>query len=214
MTDQTKDLMSNDYQQARQGLPYSQACENNKGPILDKLRPYLTKTKQILEIGSGTGQHAVYFAHHLPHLQWQTSDILAHHDGINAWIDAYPSANLRRPIILDLRDPIELIERYDAVFTANTLHIIAWELVEVLIDLVGHTLEKNGKFCVYGPFKYRGEFTSASNEQFDISLRERDQNSGIRDIEALLDLAKTAGLALQADYDMPANNQLLVFNKL
>ena len=214
MTDQTKDLMSNDYQQATQGLPYSQACENNKGPILDKLRPYLAKTKQVLEIGSGTGQHAVYFAHHLPHLQWQTSDILAHHDGINAWIDAYPSANLHRPIILDLRDPIELNEHYDAIFTANTLHIIAWELVEVLFDLVGHTLEKNGKFCVYGPFKYSGEFTSASNEQFDISLRERDQNSGIRDIEALLDLAKTAGLALQADYDMPANNQLLVFNKL
>ena len=214
MTDQTRDLMSNDYQQAIQGLPYSQACENNKGPILDKLRPYLVEVKKVLEIGSGTGQHAVYFAHHLLHLQWQTSDILAHHDGINTWIDAYPSANLHRPIILDLRDPIELNEHYDAIFTANTLHIIAWELVEVLFDLVGHTLEKNGKFCVYGPFKYSGEFTSASNEQFDISLRERDQNSGIRDIEALLDLAKTAGLALQADYDMPANNQLLVFNKL
>lgn len=214
MTDQTKDIMSKDYQQPTQGLPYSQACENNKGPILDKLRPYLVQAKQVLEIGSGTGQHAVYFANHLPHLQWQTSDIMAHHDGINAWIDAYPAANLRRPITLDLREPIELKEHYDALFTANTLHIIAWELVEVLFGLVGDTLDKNGKFCVYGPFKYDRRFTSASNERFDMSLRERDPNSGIRDIEALIALAKASGLTLQADHTMPANNQLLVFNKV
>ena len=194
-------------------LPYSQACENNKGPILQKLKTYLANTTQVLEIGSGTGQHAVYFAAQLPHLQWQTSDIAAHHGGINAWIDAYPSANLQRPIIVDLNYPVKLSQKYDAVFTANTLHIIAWELVEALITLVGNTLAQGGQFCVYGPFKYKGEFTSASNQQFDMSLRERDQNSGIRDIEALLELAKTAGLVLQADYDMPANNQLLIFAK-
>ena len=214
MTDQTKELMSNDYHRPPQELPYSQACENNKGPILDKLRPYLATAKQVLEVGSGTGQHAVYFAEHLPHLQWQTSDIMAHHQGINAWIDDHPSVNLQRPITFDLRSPIEVAQRYDAVFTANTLHIIAWELVEVLFGLVGDILKKNGKFCIYGPFKYSGEFTSVSNEQFDISLRQRDQNSGIRDIEALLDLAKAVGLALQADYDLPANNQLLIFSKI
>lgn len=194
-------------------LPYSQACENNKGPILQKLKTYLANTTQVLEIGSGTGQHAVYFAAQLPHLQWQTSDIAAHHGGINAWIDAYPSANLQRPIIVDLNYPVKLSQKYDAVFTANTLHIIAWELVEALITLVGNTLAQGGQFCVYGPFKYKGKFTSASNQQFDMSLRERDQNSGIRDIEALLELAKTAGLVLQADYDMLANNQLLIFAK-
>ncbi|MDO5769723.1 MAG: DUF938 domain-containing protein [Psychrobacter sp.] len=214
MADQTRELMSNDYHQPPQGLPYSQACENNKGPILDKLWPYLATAKQVLEVGSGTGQHAVYFAEHLPHLQWQTSDIMAHHQGINAWIDAHPSVNLQRPITFDLRRPIEVSQRYDAVFTANTLHIIAWELVDVLFGLVGDILKKNGKFCIYGPFKYSGEFTSVSNEQFDISLRQRDQNSGIRDIEALLDLAKAVGLALQADYDLPANNQLLIFSKI
>lgn len=194
-------------------LPYSQACENNKGPILQKLQPHLANTTQVLEIGSGTGQHAVYFAAQLPHLQWQTSDIVAHHEGINAWIDAYPSANLRRPITIDLRQPIELSQRYDAVFTANTLHIIAWELVEALITLVGNTLAQGSQFFVYGPFKYKGKFTSASNQQFDLSLRERNQNSGIRDIELLLELAKNVGMVLQADYDMPANNQLLVFNQ-
>ena len=199
--------------QAQAALPYSQACENNKAPILEKLRVEFADTTQVLEVGSGTGQHAVYFAEHLPHLQWQTSDVPANHDFINAWISAYPATNLQHPIPLDLQQPIALSQQYDAVFTANTLHIIAWELVIALFDLVGETLTVGGKLCIYGPFKYDGEFTSASNQQFDSSLRSRDVNSGIRDIEAIIVLANSQQLSLVSDQAMPANNRLLTFIK-
>jgi len=205
--------LSNNSIQAQPALPYSQACENNKSPILEKLRVHFAEATQVLEIGSGTGQHAVYFAEHLPHLQWQTSDVLANHDFINAWINAYPSANLQRPIPLDLQQPIELTQQYDGVFTANTLHIIAWELVDAMFALVADTLPKNSKFAVYGPFKYEGKFTSTSNEQFDNSLRQRDNHSGIRDIEAIICLAKSKQLQLLTDEAMPANNRFLVFIK-
>ena len=205
--------LSNNAIHAQPALPYSQACENNKFPILEKLRVHFAEATQVLEIGSGTGQHAVYFAEHLPHLQWQTSDVLANHDFINVWVSAYLSANLQRPIPLDLQQSIELSQDYDAIFTANTLHIIAWELVEAMFALVANTLPKNGKFAVYGPFKYEGKFTSASNEQFDNSLRQRDNYSGIRDIEAIICLAKSKQLQLLTDEAMPANNRFLVFTK-
>lgn len=205
--------LSNNGIHAQPALPYSQACENNKFPILEKLRVHFAEATQVLEIGSGTGQHAVYFAEQLPHLQWQTSDVLANHDFINAWLSAYPAANLQRPIPLDLQQTITLSQQYDAVFTANTLHIIAWELVEAMFALVANTLPKNGKFAVYGPFKYEGKFTSASNEQFDNSLRQRDNHSGIRDIEAIMILANSQQLSLVCDQAMPANNRLLTFVK-
>ncbi|SLJ83862.1 DUF938 domain-containing protein [Psychrobacter sp. DAB_AL43B] len=200
-------------------LPFSQACENNKQPILEVLQKELKDSLHVLEVGSGTGQHSVYFAPRLAHLTWQTSDILAHHATINAWHTAYPAPNLYKPLAFDLAvDPLPISpasnQPYDAVFTANTLHIISWPLVTKLFELVGDVLPANGKLIVYGPFNEDGHYTSAGNQQFDISLRQRDPKSGIRHLEDIIALAKTHHLRLSNKYAMPANNQLLVFQKL
>ena len=201
-------------------IPFSQACENNKQPILDVLQQELQECTHVLEVGSGTGQHSVYFAPRLTHLTWQTSDVLAHHATINAWHTAYPAPNLNlyAPLGFDLAvDSLPMSfasnQRYDSVFTANTLHIISWSLVEKLFELVGNTLPINGKLIVYGPFNENGHYTSAGNQQFDISLRQRDVNSGIRHLEDIIALAKINHLKLSNKYAMPANNQLLVFQK-
>lgn len=206
-------LMSIDYQALTEKLPYSQACENNKQPILQILKREFETTEKVLEIGSGTGQHAVFFAEQLPQLIWQTSDVIDNHPVINQWIRAHPADNLRPPIELDLRNAVSLVEDYDAVFTANTLHIISWQLAQKLITLIGQILPPKGKFCVYGPFNYDGQFTSESNRQFDAMLKSTDPESGIRDIECLVDLARAEGLSLKDDHAMPANNRLLVFTK-
>lgn len=199
-------------------LVFSQACENNKYPILAVLQKELADTVQILEVGSGTGQHSVYFAPELPHLKWQTSDVLANHAAIHAWHAAYPATNLYAPLAFDLSSdsvPInaDINMPYDALFTANTLHIIAWPLVERLFALAGDILPSFGKLIVYGPFNENGQYTSASNQQFDMSLRQRDPNSGIRDKEDILALANKHHLMLSNTYEMPANNQLLIFQK-
>ncbi|AAZ18429.1 conserved hypothetical protein [Psychrobacter arcticus 273-4] len=199
-------------------LPFSQACENNKQPILDVLQQELQDFTRVLEVGSGTGQHSVYFAPRLAHLTWQTSDVVAHHATINAWHTAYPASNLYAPLAFDLAvDPLPISlasnQPYDAIFTANTLHIISWLLVEQLFSLVGNALPINGKLIVYGPFNENGHYTSAGNQQFDISLQQRDPKSGIRHLEDIIALAKTHHLRLSVQYAMPANNQLLVFQK-
>ena len=198
-------------------LPFSQACENNKDAILEVLKKELVGYSHVLEVGSGTGQHSVYFAAHLPHLLWQTSDVSANHHIIQAWHEAYPSPNLQAPLKFDLTiDSIISSEEgkaYDAVFTANTLHIIAWSLVERLFELVGKALSYNSKFIIYGPFNENGFYTSASNQSFDFSLRQRDPNSGIRNKEEIIGLAKKHFLVLDCEYQMPANNQILVFKK-
>lgn len=199
-------------------LPFSQACENNKQPILSVLQKELAETAHVLEIGSGTGQHSIYFAPRLAHLKWQTSDVLANHAAIHAWHTAHPATNLYPPLPFDLSSdsvPVnpETKEPYDAFFTANTLHIIAWPLVERLFALAGEILPLHGKLIVYGPFNENGQYTSASNQQFDISLRQRDPTSGIRDKKDILALANTYHLALSSAYALPANNQLLVFTK-
>ena len=199
-------------------LPFSQACENNKQPILEVLQKELQSSTHVLEVGSGTGQHSVYFAPRLAHLTWQTSDVLAHHATINAWHTAYSAPNLYKPLTFDLAvDPLPISpasnQPYDAVFTANTLHIISWSLVTKLFELVGYVLPANGKLIVYGPFNENGHYSSAGNQQFDISLRQRDPKSGIRHLEDIIALAKTHHLRLSNKYAMPANNQLLVFQK-
>lgn len=200
------------------GMPFSQACENNKQPILDVLQQELQDFSHVLEVGSGTGQHSVYFAPRLTYLTWQTSDVSAYHATINAWHTAYPAPNLYAPLAFDLAvDPLPMSlasnQPYDAVFTANTLHIISWGLVKKLFELVGRALPINGKLLVYGPFNENGHYTSAGNQQFDISLRQRDPKSGIRHLEEIIALAKTHKLKLSDKYAMPANNQLLVFQK-
>ncbi|WP_077285105.1 DUF938 domain-containing protein [Cognaticolwellia aestuarii] len=193
--------------------PFSQACENNKTAILPLLTQSLKSAKTLLEIGSGTGQHAVYFAPNMPWLTWQTSDRAINHQGINCWLKEQPSDNLLAPLTLDLHHdwPIKSV---DAIYTANTLHIISWPLVQTFFAGVAQHLALAGRLCIYGPFNYQGQHTSESNANFDLWLKEHDELSGIRDIEAIIALAKSAGLLLTDDHAMPANNRLLIFNKV
>lgn len=205
-------------------LPFSQACENNKEPILEVLQQEFQDYHHVLEVGSGTGQHSVYFAPRLPHLQWQTSDVIDNHRVIQGWLNKHPASNLHPPLAFDLTAddiPKRLSSMnnqtgnstYDAVFTANTLHIIAWPLVKRLFELVGGALPINGKFIIYGPFNENGQYSSDSNRQFDKHLRKRDPNSGIRNKEDVVALAKQHQLILDKQYKMPANNEILVFKK-
>lgn len=193
--------------------PFSQACENNKHFILPVLQRAFQRSHQVLEIGAGTGQHAVFFARQLPWLQWHTSDVSANHAGINQWLTAYPADNLHAPVEFDLRAPQWPNWHIDAVFSANTVHIISWPLVETLFATVAANLAAGNMFVLYGPFNYAGQFTSDSNREFDAFLKARDPLSGIRDIEALLELASAHDMQLQDDIAMPANNRCLVWQK-
>ncbi|WP_049723306.1 DUF938 domain-containing protein [Gilvimarinus polysaccharolyticus] len=192
--------------------PYSQACENNKTPILKLLIDAFADRSAVLEIGSGTGQHAVHFAKTLTHLDWQTADLPVNHAGINAWLAAKPSANLKPPIAIDLNEPCWPGE-YDAAYSANTAHIVSWPLLQNMLKLVGENLPEGGIFALYGPFNYHGDFTSESNRAFDAMLRQRDPASGIRNIEEVTQAALRHDLHLHQDHAMPANNRLLIWIK-
>jgi len=200
--------------QTRAVLMLSEACERNKGPILEVLRSELATSSSVLEVGSGTGQHAVHFAAHLPHLTWQTSELGEQLAPLAERIRLEGTANLRAPIALDVREhpwPVALV---DAVFSANTLHIMAWSAVRAFVRGVGGCLAAPGVLCVYGPFRFRGQHTSDSNAQFDGWLKARDPDSGIRDFEALEELTRAQGLVFTADHPMPANNRTLVWRRL
>jgi len=192
--------------------PFSQSCENNKHAILNVLSREFMQSNKILEIGTGSAQHAVYFAAALEHLTWQTSDLACNHAGIHTWLDSVDLANLHRPLLLDLNLPWP-VESVDGIFTANTLHIVNWSLVKRFFLGVGEHLSAGGKLCIYGPFNYQGQFTSQSNADFDVWLKNIDVERGIRDIEAISELASAQGLRLIQDHIMPANNRLLVFMK-
>lgn len=191
----------------------SEACERNKGPILRILADAFARSRVVLEIGSGTGQHAVHFATHLPHLTWQPSDREEYLDGLRERIAREGPPNLRPAIELDVRLLPWRLEPVDAVFSANTLHIMGWNAVEDFFRGVGSVLSTPGVLCIYGPFRYRGAYTSESNAQFDQYLRARDPDSGLRDFEDVNRLALARGLRLLHDHAMPANNQLLVWHK-
>jgi cyclopropane fatty-acyl-phospholipid synthase-like methyltransferase len=203
-------------------LPFSQACENNKTPILEALKRILPLPQaltqapelNVLEVGSGTGQHCVYFAQHLPHIQWQPSEQAVYLDSLNQRISRFGGANLKQAIALDLSQdwPSQCAEQ-QAIFSANTLHIISQTLVERFIEDGARTLVPDGQLIVYGPFNYQGRFTSQSNQEFDAWLKQRDPLSGIRDIEWIIELAKDKALVLMDDIPMPANNRLLHFQK-
>jgi len=166
----------------------------------------------VLEIGSGTGQHAVAFAAALPHLEWQTSDLRENLTGIRLWLDEAGLANLPPPLELDV-DGRWPDGRYDAAFSANTLHIMSWEEVQSLLQGLARTLEPDAALAIYGPFNYGGRFTSASNAQFDRHLKERSAHMGIRDFEAVDAHARAVGFTLVADCAMPANNRTLVWRR-
>jgi SAM-dependent methyltransferase len=194
-------------------LPVSEACERNKDPILAVLRACFATRTQVLEIGSGTGQHAVHFARHLTHLTWQPTERLIYLTDLAARIELEGSANLRAPTVLDVRQPVWPVRSVDAVFTANTLHIMSWPEVIAMYHGIGSVLAPDGLLCVYGPFRYGEKYTSQSNGEFDRMLRERDPASGLRDVYAVTELARPYGLRLVADHDLPAFNRLLVFAK-
>jgi hypothetical protein len=193
------------------GKPFSQACESNKRPILEVLRRHFAGASDVLEVGSGTGQHAVFFGAELPRLRWQTSDLPEQHAGIRAWIEESGLANVLPPVALDLRDAVWPVACASAVFSANTAHIVAWPLVEALVRGAGRTLAAGGVFALYGPFNYGGAYTSESNARFDAWLR--DPESAIRAFEDVDREARAAGLALVEDVAMPANNRTLVWRK-
>jgi hypothetical protein len=192
-------------------LPFSEACERNKGPILEVLRTAFAERRQVLEIGSGTGQHAVHFAASLSHLIWHPTEQLRYLPDLAARIKQEGGSNLRPPSVLDVRQAIWPMRSADAVFSANTLHIMSWSEVQDLFRGLDAILAAAGVLCVYGPFRYDGRYTSDSNRDFDCMLQERDPLSGLRDITAVTGLAAQYGLALKADHDLPANNRLLEF---
>jgi hypothetical protein len=185
--------------------PFSEASERNRAPILAVLKRVLQDRKHVLEIGSGTGQHAAYFAPELPHLVWQASDVAENLPGIREWVSDPP------PIELDVDGPWPKLD-VDAVFSANTTHIMSWPQVERMFEGIGR-IRTLKTFCLYGPFNYGGKHTSESNARFDAMLRARDPASGLRDFDDVDRLARKAGLQLEEDNTMPANNRMLVFRK-
>ncbi len=193
--------------------PHSDACERNREPILQVLLQWFTQPGTALEIGAGTGQHAVHFAANLPHLQWQPTDCEANLAGIGMWVSEAALPNLRTPVKLDVRDSEWPVQTTDCVFSANTVHIMGWPEVELMFAGIGRVLRAGGVFCLYGPFNRDGRFTSESNQAFDASLRERDPRMGLRDDQALKTLARQHGLRFTAEHALPANNRLLVWKR-
>jgi len=193
-------------------LPISEASEKNKAPILAILKEVFAKTQRVLEVGSGSGQHAVYFAQHLPHLTWQPSDRPDSVQWLEQRLNIEGPENVSSPLVLDVNNRPWGVEA-DGIFSANTFHIMSWQEVELFFTGVGEALRRPGTLCVYGPFRYDGGYTSESNARFDRSLRAQGPHMGIRDFEAVNMLAAAQGLTLVADYPMPANNQSLVWRR-
>ena len=191
--------------------PFAESCEINKHPILEVLKRVFADRSRVLEIASGTGQHAVHFGRNLPHLTWQTSELSKNHDGINAWLEEAGLPNVLPPVALDADDERWPVSTYDAIFNANTVHIISWPQVESLFAHIARVIEPGGCVCFYGPYNYSGKFTSESNARFDEWLKSRDPKSGVRDFEAMNRLASMHGLVLAEDIEMPINNRTLVW---
>ena len=194
--------------------PFSPASERNREPILEVLKPHFSDRRRVLEIGSGTGQHAVHFAAAMPHLRWQCSDRPAYLPGIRQWLGEEALPNTPEPLALDANDDwVALNQRFDAVFTANTLHIMSWPEVERCFAQLPLLLEADAKLAIYGPFNYGGQFTSESNAAFDAGLRAEKPWRGIRDFEAVNALAELIGFRLVHDHAMPANNRCLLWQR-
>jgi cyclopropane fatty-acyl-phospholipid synthase-like methyltransferase len=194
--------------------PFSAACDNNRKPILSIIEVLFANSGKILEIGSGTGQHAVYFADKMRQLVWQTSDLKENHEGILSWLNEADLSNVLPPLELDVTEknwPVE--DDIDAVFSANAIHIMGWHAAKAMIAAVGKLLPAEGLFVLYGPFNYDNEYTSESNARFDAWLKQQNPESGIRNFEDVEQLANAAGLYLQNDFEMPANNRILCWKK-
>lgn len=193
--------------------PFSPSSEENKQVILQAIQGFLSPRSSVLEIASGTGQHAVYFAAQMPHLTWQTSDLNESHAGIKQWIAEANLNNVLPPLSLNVSDNDWPSASYDAVFSANSFHIMGKPNVEDFFANVASVLNADGVVMIYGPFNYNGQYTSESNARFDLWLKQRDAQSGIKDFEWCNQLAKNVGLTLLNDIEMPQNNRLLVWGK-
>jgi len=193
--------------------PYSPSCDRNREPILAVLQEHFVDRHDVLEIGSGTGQHAVHFAAAMPWLRWQCSDVADNLPGIRMWLDEVALPNTPAPIELDVARGPWPTQSFDAVFSANSLHIMGWGEVEALFAGLDGAMAPDATLVVYGPFNYGGAYTSDSNREFDGWLKARDPRSAIRDFEAVDALARAIGLRLHADVAMPANNRCLVWRR-
>lgn len=191
--------------------PFSPASERNREPIVAVLRMHFADRQRVLEIGSGSGQHAVHFAAALPHLVWQASERTEHVAGLRTWLDEAKLPNTPPPLALDVTDIDWPMSEYDAAFSANTLHIMAWNEVEAMFRGLARVLKHGAIVAIYGPFNREGQLTTESNEAFDRSLKQRAAHMGIRDLAAVDALAATIGLQRIDDHAMPANNRLVVW---
>jgi len=194
-------------------LAFNQAAENNKEPIGTILAETFSSCRHVLEIASGTAQHAVHMGKLLPRITWQTSDLAENLDDIRARLKAEASDNVRPPIELDVAHNPWPVTGIDAVYASNAVHIMSWDHVKAMFAGLDNALAENGVLALYGPYKYDGEFTTKSNAQFDHWLKQNNPTSGIRDFEAVNKLARGIGLTLLKDHQMPANNQLLVWQR-
>ncbi|WP_426416768.1 DUF938 domain-containing protein [Aestuariirhabdus sp. LZHN29] len=194
--------------------PLSQPCLRNQQAICEALRVHFAGVSRVLELGSGTGQHAVYMAARMPHLQWQPSELAGALAGIELWRQEAGLDNLLPAFELDVsRRPWPIEGTYSGAFTANTLHYVGWSVVEALLGGVVDALEQGRCFCAYGPFNREGRYTSAGNRDLDVWLRQRDPASGIKDIAEISDVAAGLGLRYLGEETMPANNLLLRFER-
>lgn len=193
--------------------PYAESCDQNREPIRQILNEFVEGKQSVLEIGSGTGQHAVYFADCYPWLNWQTSELKENHKGIQAWIDHSELNNIVTPIELDAAGEWPQYS-YDLLYTANTIHIMSESQVEALFDQCVSCMHDSSLLLMYGPFNYQGMYTSDSNARFDDWLKQRDSLSGIKNYEWLQQLGEKSGITCIHDYEMPANNRILVWKKL
>jgi hypothetical protein len=194
-------------------LPFSQSCENNKDFILEVLKEVFADRREVLEIASGTGQHACHFAARMPSLQWQPTELREHLPILQPRCAAYTGANISTPAVLDVCDDPWPLVIPDALFSANSLHIMPFSSVKQLFAALGRSAGDDVKLAIYGPFNYDGRYTSSSNARFDQWLAQQHPDSAIRDFEAVNQLAERAGFKLQADLEMPANNRLLLWRK-
>lgn len=194
--------------------PFAESAARNAPAILEVLRREFRACSDVLEIGSGTGQHAVKFAATLEHVSWQTSDLPENHPGIQAWLADSALANVRAPLSIDVRSARVEAASYDGVYSCNTAHIMSFDAVTDMFSLAGKALRQGGSFCLYGPFRMDGSFNTASNENFAASLRARDPAMGIRDLEALDALGASNGMERRSLYAMPSNNSIAVWQKM
>ena len=194
-------------------IPYSSAAERNRQPILDHLQGLIPEHASVLEIGSGTGQHAVFFTRKMPGLLWQPSDREENLEALEARFAAQGNDSILPPIQLDVLLDAWPDYCYDAAFSANTAHIMPWDAVVAMLAGVASHLESGARFCLYGPFNVNNCFTSQSNAQFDAQLRAGDSKMGIRDTAMIESLAGLHLMPLEQKIAMPANNFILVFKK-